>query len=71
MEELAHEWLRLDKDETTRSEIQQLLESHDAVRLENRLSKSGCFDRKLIYVTPCFRSPCRRVYFSPQNLVLP
>ena len=41
MAELALEWLRLDQDESTRTEIQELLEKQDSKSLEDRLSKSA------------------------------
>ncbi|QIW98770.1 hypothetical protein AMS68_004288 [Peltaster fructicola] len=42
-QELATEWLRLDKDESTRKEIQNLLDSNDEVELEARLRKRIAF----------------------------
>lgn len=40
MDTLVREWLRLDKDEVTRSEIQRLVDNHDTYELENRLGTS-------------------------------
>ncbi|KAI9830244.1 MAG: hypothetical protein M1819_005771 [Sarea resinae] len=42
-EELAHEWLRVDKDETTRKEIQILLAAGNTAVLEERLRKRIAF----------------------------
>ncbi|KAI9779675.1 MAG: Phosphoglucomutase-3 [Peltula sp. TS41687] len=41
--DLAQEWLRLDKDPTTRAEMQELLNRNDQVELESRLRKRIAF----------------------------
>lgn len=48
----AAEWLRLDRDEWTRSEILQLLKDKNYPELENRLAKSECYPLKCQYVPP-------------------
>lgn len=37
--DLAAQWLHLDQDESTRQEIQQLVDANDEVELETRLRK--------------------------------
>ncbi|KAK5162506.1 hypothetical protein LTR04_003577 [Oleoguttula sp. CCFEE 6159] len=64
IEELAAEWLRLDKDMETYNEIQQLLANHNRAELEKRLRT------RIAFGTAGLRAPMQAGFSSMNSLTV-